>query len=57
VMDFVIAGKLNKIIAGELGLSPKTIEFHRSRVMEKMEVNSVAGLVALVISAAKEQPI
>ncbi len=57
VTDLVIAGKPNKAIASELGLSPKTIESHRARVMEKMEVDSVAELVALVISAAKEQPI
>ncbi len=57
VMDLVIAGKLNKVIARQLGLSPKTVEFHRSHIMKKMKVNSVAELVALVISVAKEQPI
>ena len=54
VMDLVIAGKLNKVIACELGLSPKTIEFHRSRIMKKLKVDSVAELVTLAISAAKE---
>ena len=57
VMDLVIAGKSNKVIASQLGISPKTVEFHRSHIMKKMKVGSVAGLVALVISAAKEQPI
>lgn len=52
VMDLVIAGKLNKVIARELGISPKTVEFHRSHIMKKMKVHSVAELVALVISAA-----
>ena len=57
VMDLVIAGKSNKVIASQLGISPKTVEFHRSHIMKKMKVGSVAELVALVISAAKEQPI
>ena len=57
VMDLVIAGEPNKVIARQLGISPKTVEFHRSHIMKKMKVGSVAELVALVISAAKEQPI
>src|SRR5438445_8011 len=47
VMDLVIAGKPNKIIAADLGISPKTVEIHRGRVMEKMQVESVAELVRL----------
>ena len=47
VMDLVIAGKPNKIIASDLGISPKTVEIHRGRVMEKMQVQSVAELVRL----------
>ena len=54
VMDLVIAGKANKVIALELGLSMKTVEFHRARMMKKMKVDSVAELVNLSISAAKE---
>jgi FixJ family two-component response regulator len=45
VMRHVIAGKLNKQIAGELGVVEKTIKVHRARVMEKMQVGSVAELV------------
>jgi two-component system response regulator FixJ len=45
VMDLVIAGKANKVIASELGLSPKTIEVHRAHVMKKMQVDSLADLV------------
>jgi len=48
VMDLVIAGKLNKVTARELGISQKTVEFHRSRIMQKMNVDSVAELVRLV---------
>jgi len=47
VMDLVIAGKPNKIIAADLGISSKTVEIHRGRVMEKMQVESVAELVRL----------
>jgi two-component system, LuxR family, response regulator FixJ len=47
VMDLVIAGKANKVMATELGLSPKTVEVHRANVMAKMEVDSVAELVRL----------
>ncbi len=45
VMQRVIDGKLNKVIADELGISVKTVEFHRAKVMEKMGADSVAGLV------------
>ncbi len=54
VIDLVIAGKANKIIARELGLSMKTVEFHRAHMMQKMKVDSVAELVDLFISATKE---
>ena len=45
VLDLIIAGKLNKQIADVLGISIKTVEVHRARVMEKMGVQSVADLV------------
>lgn len=51
-MDKVIAGKLNKIIADELGISIKTVEVHRARIMEKMDTSPVAELVRLVMAAA-----
>jgi FixJ family two-component response regulator len=47
VMSLVIKGWLNKQIAFELGIGEKTIKVHRARVMEKMEVDSVAELVRL----------
>lgn len=49
VMGLVVRGKLNKEVAAELGLSPKTIEVHRSNVMEKMEAASLAQLVRISI--------
>ena len=49
VLQRIIEGKQNKIIADELDISVKTVEFHRSKVMEKMGVDSVAGLVQLTL--------
>jgi FixJ family two-component response regulator len=51
VMTHVIAGRLNKQIAGDLGTVEKTIKVHRGRVMEKMAVRSVADLVRLAEKA------
>jgi FixJ family two-component response regulator len=51
VMTHVIAGRLNKQIAGDLGTVEKTIKVHRGRVMEKLGVRSVADLVWLAEKA------
>jgi FixJ family two-component response regulator len=45
VLDFVVAGCLNKQIADKMGITLKTVKVHRARVMQKMGVNSVAALV------------
>ena len=47
VMQLVVAGMLNKQIAGELAIAEKTVKVHRGRVMQKLGVKSVAGLVRL----------
>ena len=49
VLQRVIEGKANKVIAAELDISVKTVEAHRAKVMEKMEVDSVAELVQRII--------
>ncbi len=47
VMSLVVAGRLNKQIAGELGVSEMTVKMHRRQVMRKMQANGVAQLVRL----------
>lgn len=47
VMEHVVRGRLNKQIAGDLGIAEKTVKVHRGRVMAKMKVRSVAELVHL----------
>ncbi len=49
VMAGMVAGRLNKQIAEDLGISIKTVEQHRARVMEKLQVDSLAELVRLVV--------
>jgi two-component system, LuxR family, response regulator FixJ len=49
VLDLMVKGKQNKQIAQDLGVSPRTIEIHRARVMEKMEAHSVAELVRMML--------
>jgi FixJ family two-component response regulator len=48
VMNLVVTGRLNKQIAFALGIVEKTIKVHRARVMDKMQVDSVAELVRIV---------
>ena len=47
VLEHVVAGELNKQVAGRLGTVEKTIKVHRARVMEKMQASSLADLVRL----------
>ena len=51
VMEMVTDGKSNKEIASALGVSAKTVEAHRARVMEKMQASSLAELVRMAMSA------
>jgi len=53
VMDLVVNGKANKVIAGDLDLSQRTVEIHRARVMEKMQASSLAHLVRMVIEVGE----
>ncbi|TDU26494.1 LuxR family two component transcriptional regulator [Panacagrimonas perspica] len=56
VLDLVVAGQSSKVIARQLHISPKTVEFHRARVMEKMHARSVLDLVRLLLTARPSTP-
>jgi two-component system, LuxR family, response regulator FixJ len=49
VLDLVTSGKANKVMAADLGVSQRTVEIHRARVMEKMHASSIAQLVRMVM--------
>ena len=48
VMDLVLAGKLNKVIADDLGITMRTVEVHRSHVFEKMGVRTAVELAQML---------
>lgn len=56
VLDLICAGHSNRGVAAELGISPKTVEVHRARVMAKMEAGSLAGLIADVLAVKARDP-
>jgi FixJ family two-component response regulator len=51
-MTYVVAGRLNKQIAAELGTVEKTVKVHRSRMMAKLGVRNVADLVRMTERAS-----
>jgi FixJ family two-component response regulator len=55
VLDRVIAGKVNRVIAEEMEISIKTVEAHRARIMEKLSVDSVAELVQVALGAREAE--
>src|SRR5437870_2410828 len=56
VLEHVVAGKLNKQIAGDLGITEATVKMHRARVMTKMKVQSVAELARLTERCGIRRP-
>jgi len=56
VMDKLLEGKVNKIIARELDASTRTVEIHRARVLQKMGVANAAQLVRRVVGVTGEDP-
>ena len=50
VLERIVAGRLNKQIAGDLNISIKTVEAHRANIMEKLEVTTVADLMKIALN-------
>jgi two-component system response regulator FixJ len=55
VLDGLVAGKPSKVIASELGLSPKTVDVHRARLMERLGAQSLPDLFRLILLARGEK--
>jgi two-component system response regulator FixJ len=55
VFDGLVVGKTNKGIALDLGISPRTVEIHRARVMEKLEAGTLSDLVRLALTLGIRQ--
>ncbi|MEZ6132398.1 MAG: LuxR C-terminal-related transcriptional regulator [Planctomycetaceae bacterium] len=55
VVRLVVAGRLNKAIGTQLEISPKTVEKHRGRMMQKLQVKSLPGLMRLWFQAYPEE--
>jgi two-component system response regulator FixJ len=51
VLDILVKGRSNKVAAYELGISPRTVEIHRSHIMDKLHASSLSDLVRIVLMA------
>lgn len=57
VLDKLVQGRSNKLVAHELGISPRTVEIHRAHIMNKMDASSLSDLVRLVLAAEPDSVI
>ncbi len=53
MLDGVVDGQPNKVIARELGISPRTVEIYRAKLMAKMHADNLAALVRMSLSARR----
>lgn len=54
VMDLLVEGKQNKVIAQELGISHRTVELHRAKVMGKLSAHSLSNVVRIALAAGEQ---
>ncbi len=54
VLDQLIIGQPNKVVAVHMGISPRTVEIYRARVLEKMQANSLPHLVRMTLAVGLE---
>jgi two-component system response regulator FixJ len=54
VLEHLVAGRPNKVIAHRMDISPRTVEVHRGRVMDKMQARSLSDLVRMALAAKVE---
>lgn len=55
VLERLVAGKVNKVIAYELGISPRTVEVYRANVMTKMQADSLSDLIRMALVEGAER--
>ena len=56
VLEQLVAGRSNKHTANELSISPRTVEIHRARIMDKLQARSLSDLVRTAIAASIRHP-
>ena len=56
MLEGLVTGKANKVIAYDLGISPRTVEIYRANLMTKMSANSLSDLVRMAMTAGRSLP-
>jgi len=56
-MGLIAAGNITKVMAAKLNISPRTVEIHRARTMEKMQAKTLAQLVQMIVEADHQETV
>jgi len=57
IMRLIAAGNITKVVASKLSISPRTVEIHRARTMEKMQAKTLAQLVQMVVEVEHKEAV